>query len=285
MGRLVRVSAPAKVNLYLGVSPEVKRGKHRVSTVMVGLSLHDTVTLREAKEPSLTCMPAAPCPQEKNLAWRAAEALAEAFKRRLKVAITLDKRIPSEAGLGGGSSDAAAVIRGLCSLWGKDPLGPEAQEVACSLGADVPFFLTGGEPLLLSGYGDVPERPLQCPSLPVVLVRAPGPGVSTKECYRVFDEEPQAAAPLEPLLAALEAGDAPAIVAATANNLTGAAEQCNPTVGETIAWVNERPRVARALLCGSGSCVAGFCDTDEKAETVARAAQAQGWWAEAVRTL
>ncbi|MDJ1121605.1 4-(cytidine 5'-diphospho)-2-C-methyl-D-erythritol kinase [Olsenella sp. YH-ols2217] len=285
MGRLIRVTAPAKVNLYLGVSPRTERGKHLATSLMAGLSLHDTVTIQETKEPSLTCTPDAPCPQAQNLAWRAAEAMAETFRRRLKVSIVLDKRIPSEAGLGGGSSDAAAVIRGLCTLWGKDPLGPDAQEVARSLGADVPFFLTGGETLLLGGYGDVPERSFECPELAMALVRAPGPGAPTKECYRAFDEEPRQAAPLEPLVSALEALDAPAVIAATANNLTEAAERCCPAVGEAFAWLATQPRVVKPLLCGSGSCVAALCACDEDAAAVAAAARSQGWWSEAVRTL
>lgn len=146
------VRAHAKVNLALEVLGRRADGYHDVATVLQTISLHDDLTLTPAPDLSLRCdVPGLDGPD--NLAWRAAELLRSDTGSRAGAAIALRKRVPIAAGLGGGSSDAAATLRGLDALWGLG-LGPDRlAEMAARLGADVPFFVRGGT-ALAKGFGE-----------------------------------------------------------------------------------------------------------------------------------
>ena len=285
--------APAKVNLALAVARGTgESGYHSLKTVMAALSLADEVRVREAEAPSFSCAWSqdvaswvrVDIPEEMNLARRAAHSLAEALGRAPNVAIELEKRIPAEAGLGGGSSDAAATLRALCALWGEDAHDPRVLAVARELGADVPFFL-GPSVALLEGRGDVLVRALPCPDLPVVLVRPLGPGVSTPACYRAFDELGGVAARVEPMISALEAPCPREMGAALANDLEPAAISLKPELGDVLAWLRTRDGVLGALLSGSGSACFAFCESKAAAARIACAAEREGRWALATSLL
>lgn len=274
---VVRVIAPAKVNLFLGVGPVRADGYHDVTTVLHALELHDTITLSPAEKPTLTCSADLGVPAEENLAYRALVALADALGREPQVAIELDKRIPHGAGLGGGSSDAAAVIAGAARIWGVDPLDERCVGVAASLGADVPFFLQPSGCALMVGRGDAVARVLPAmPGLPAVIVKPPAP-VPTARAYRAFDEHPAPAGRPDAVVSALEASDAAALAAALQNNLQGAAGAVVPEVAEALAWVSGSAGVAGAIVAGSGSAVLGLCVDDDTAARLADAAAQQGW--------
>ena len=109
----VMITAPAKINLYLGVHPERdERGYHKVDSVMTCIDLADTVAIAPGSELMVKMVPAGNLPQESNTAWKAARAMGEAFGRPANFTIVIDKHIPAGSGLGGASADAAAVIRG-----------------------------------------------------------------------------------------------------------------------------------------------------------------------------
>lgn len=283
--------APAKINLYLGISSQTDAcGYHMARTVMTTLALGDEVEveLADAGGIQLACEPEATARPEDNLAWRAASLLAETLGVRPDVRIRVRKRIPSQAGLGGGSSDAAAVLRRLAACWGVPATDARVLAVARGLGADVPFFLYGGT-CLMEGRGDVHARSFELPRIPVVLVKPPA-GVSTAQAYRTFDSLATPAGALEPLLGALEASDVPGVCAALSNNLQPAACEVEPLVAEALAWLGGlAPQAAaphaRPLLCGSGACCALACVSDEAAASVAeRACAERGWWACATHT-
>ena len=165
MSCAVRVSAYAKINLslrVLGVRPD---GYHELRTIFQSIALHDTLTARVRRGPfALQCDdPACPA-DETNLVWRAAERVWAASGRRGAsrrrgimhgVEVRLAKRIPLQAGLGGGSSDAAAALRVFGSLWRVNE--PSLRDIAATLGADVPYFLEGGTVLGLD-RGDLCTR-------------------------------------------------------------------------------------------------------------------------------
>ena len=184
------VRAHAKVNLdlrVLGVRPD---GYHELRTVFQGIELHDTLVCAEAPGPfTLKCRtPGVPLDQT-NLIWRAAAALWTALGRAGGVrdaVIRIDKQIPLEAGLGGGSSDAAAALVALGRLWGGAPI-TLLREVGATIGADVPFFLSGGTALGL-GRGEEIYPLVDLPPHFVVIVRPPF-GVSTAEAYGWYDED------------------------------------------------------------------------------------------------
>lgn len=190
--RPIAARAFAKINLDLRVGAVQPDGYHAVRTVLQSLRLHDTLTFT-ARPGTLTLAcdtPGVPLDQ-RNLVWKAAALLHRAVRRRTGepsgVHVGLVKRIPSEAGLGGGSSDAAATLLALTRLWRLDLDLPSLLRLAADLGADVPFFLAGGS-VLGTGRGDDVSPLVEGPATEVVLVKPPF-GVSTPEAYRWFDED------------------------------------------------------------------------------------------------
>jgi len=276
------ITAPAKVNLFLGVGALRPDGYHSVTTVMHALQLADTVRLTPADDLTLSCDTDLGIPAEKNLAHRAACAFAEAFDVEVLLSIEVCKRIPSGAGLGGGSSDAAAVLAGLAH-WAGLPLGHERlQRVARALGADCAFLLAEG-PALMGGRGDTLVRRLRPISAHVAVVKPPQ-SVPTVEAYRAFDAAPAPAGDVRVVADALRGGDVGTLAAGLANNLTASSIQMVPAIGEAFAWLSDQSGVTGALMAGSGSAVFGLCGSAEDAECVARDADARGWWAAATQT-
>lgn len=252
---------------------------------MIALELADVVRISPAESLTLTTSVDCGVPVARNTAYRAARALCGACGREGRYAIHIEKRVPSESGMGGASSDAASVILGLCRLWGVDPRDERVVEVARSIGADVPFFLTLA-PAYLAGAGDVlVESFPHLAGVPVVLVRS-DVGVSTVEAYREFDRDPHEPASPEALCAALRAGDARAVARGLYNNLEPAASRLAPETAEVRMWLAGRPGVLGAQLTGSGSCVFGLCESVEAAAAIACDAQeARSWWSCATLTV
>jgi 4-diphosphocytidyl-2-C-methyl-D-erythritol kinase len=263
VSRSVTLRAPAKVNLHLGVGALRPDGYHDVTTVLAALEFGDTVTVTEAPVLSLDRDPEPPFDPSSDLCWRAAEALAREIGRPPGLAIRLEKRIPIAAGLGGGSSDAAAVLVGAARLWGIPEGDLALERVAASLGSDVPFFLAGGC-ALYRGRGDEFVRSIASPVLQVVLVN-PGVPAPTGAVYAAFDRLPRPV-PLDPgpLEGALVGGD-PAAVAAMLEN--------------DLSFLAGRPGVLGALVAGSGSTVFGIARDAACAAGAADAARRVGWWA------
>lgn len=283
---LTALPAPAKINVHLGIYPgRDERGYHRADSVMVCVGLADEVQIRASSHLSLTMSVEVGVPQEKNTAFRAARALCTAFGRDEGYAIHIVKHTPAESGMGGASSDAASVLLGLCQLWGVSPTDERVVAVARSIGADVPFFLTKN-PAHLTGAGDVlAESFPPLPDAPVVLVR-PDAGVSTVEAYREFDADPIEPADVEPMRAALRAGDAARVASLLYNNLEPAANRLAPITAEVHAWLAVQPGVLGAQMTGSGSCVFAFCESAAAAERIAHNAQdVKKWWACATKTV
>ena len=186
------VRAYAKINLDLKILGLLPDGYHKVRTVLQSIDLHDTLTFAEAPGPfAIACdQPGVPI-DARNLVWRAASLLwslrSDVSAPLSGVRVTLQKRIPAEAGLGGGSSDAAATLTALAHLW-RLPLDLAGlARLGARLGADVPFFLSGGT-ALGSGRGDDVSPLVEPPVTPIVLVK-PTFGVSTPDAYGWFDQD------------------------------------------------------------------------------------------------
>ena len=153
---MIRLLAPAKINLSFEVTGRRDDGFHEVRTVLQAINLADVLEIEEADEIQLIVDPVGSVPMDGNLVIQAAEALRAATGVATGAAITLTKRIPVAAGLGGGSSDAAAALLGLRRLWGVDQDKSAIYRIATGLGSDVPFFLNGGT-ALGTGRGDALE--------------------------------------------------------------------------------------------------------------------------------
>lgn len=188
VGATLRLAAPAKVNLSLRVVGRRADGYHELDTVMQKLDLADQVALTLTDVPCVTLRcPGSVLPEDRsNIAYRAAEAFFSAVvSSKVGVDITLEKNIPLSAGLGGGSSDAGAVLVGLNRLMQTGLSETELITLATPLGADVPFFVTDSGAVRAQGIG---ERMTPIPSLRgfVVLLVNPGYSVSTRWVFEKF---------------------------------------------------------------------------------------------------
>lgn len=247
MDRLT-LAAPAKINLRLLVGPLRADGYHPLRSLMVALDgLADTVRVERAGTRRVAC-PGIEGPE--NLAWRALDALEAEVGRPLPLAVVIDKAIPAQAGLGGGSSDAAAVLLAADRIHGLGLGAARLEAVGARVGSDVPFFIRGGCQWA-EGRGEL-LRPARAPAFAAVLVTPPL-GLPTGRVYAAFDRGPVPA----------PAGDTeppagfPALAAWVRNDLWAPALALAPSLGATARALAAAG--ARAtLLCGSGSCVAGL---------------------------
>lgn len=288
MKNVTKIISPAKVNLVLAVGEKQESGFHEVQTIMHSLALHDTLSMRRFDdegsgeglqvmlkcESSFTIDPLL-IKAEDNIAYKAVVELAKALGRMQDetIEMVLNKVIPAEAGLGGGSSNAAAALVGAATLWGVGVEDERVQEVASRLGADVSFFLKGGC-ARLSGKGDVFEAQLQPRSGFVLLVR-PDAGVSTGKAYAAFDEDP--VLPGSGYLSSISALDAAADVLLY-NNLEKAACSVTPVVAEVLEWGRAAAGEENVVLCGSGSAVCCIFDSYQAACEASVEARKHEWW-------
>jgi 4-diphosphocytidyl-2-C-methyl-D-erythritol kinase len=278
----IRVQAHAKINLHLGILGRRPDGYHDVETVLQTLALHDTLICESCEGPfALTCdRPDVPI-DATNLVWRAAVLLAQAAGREALAErgtrIRIDKRIPLQAGLGGGSADAAATLLALNRLWRLDVDQAILRRIGSRLGADVPFFFDGGT-ALGTGRGDE-IRPL--PDLPAstVVVVMPPFGVPTADAYRWFDAEAAAA---RSDAAGADAGEIrrwpeqadqwPAWLGRCRNDFEPVVATRYPAVGAAIARL-QASGARLAALSGSGAAVFGLFDGEPP-----RLAEAPAGW-------
>lgn len=288
MKNVTKIISPAKVNLVLAVGEKQESGFHEVQTIMHSLALHDTLSMRRFDdegsgegiqvmlkcESSFTIDPLL-IKAEENIAYKAVAELAKALGRTQDetIEMVLNKVIPAEAGLGGGSSNAAAALVGAATLWGVGVEDERVQEVASRLGADVSFFLKGGC-ARLSGKGDVFEAQLEPRSGFVLLVR-PDAGVSTGKAYAAFDEDP--VLPSSEYLSSIAALDAAADVSLY-NNLEKAACSVTPVVAQVLEWGRASAGEENVVLCGSGSAVCCIFDSYQAACEASVEARKHEWW-------
>lgn len=288
MKNVTKIISPAKVNLVLAVGEKQESGFHEVQTIMHSLALHDTLSMRRFDdegsgdglqvmlkcESSFTIDPLL-IKAEENIAYKAVVELAKALGRTQDetIEMILNKVIPAEAGLGGGSSNAAAALVGAATLWGVGMEDERVQEVVSRLGADVSFFLKGGC-ARLSGKGDVFEAQLEPRSGFVLLVR-PDAGVSTGKAYAAFDEDP--VLPSSEYLSSIAALDAAADVSLY-NNLEKAACSVTPVVAQVLEWGRAAAGEENVVLCGSGSAVCCIFDSYQAACEASVESRKHEWW-------
>ena len=268
-GSTVTEIANAKVNLTLAVGEKRPDGYHEVETVMTAVDLFDTVTV--SRHPGirdeLICDPPVTERPEDNLCMKALRVFFQKLGVKEDfVTITLQKRIPTQAGLGGGSSDAAAVLRGLRTLYAADMTDTRLEEMAAGLGSDVPYFIRGGT-VLATGRG---ERLAPLPSMPecwFVIVK-PEESHSTAAMYAAIDNATaQTVSDSQAVLEGLRNGDLSAIAAGLHNDF----QQVLPkdrTVPAIVRSLREQGAL-NAQMTGSGSAVFGLFRHREDAEAAA----------------
>jgi 4-diphosphocytidyl-2-C-methyl-D-erythritol kinase len=280
-----RVRAHAKLNLTLRVGAAQADGFHPLQTVFQSLALHDTLEVTPRRGPfQLTCSDPGVPVDDGNLVTRAACALWSALGRAGDphgVAIHLTKHIPMQAGLGGGSSDAASALSALARLWQPRRTRVDLAAVAARLGSDVPYFLLGGTALGLSRGEEL--YPLEdLPAFNVVLA-LPAFGVSTADAYRWFDDDyprqldnPRGAGASIPGWRGLPL--------ALRNDLEGPVARRNPAITAARRAL-EAAGAAAAAMTGSGSAVFGLFPGEAAAGRAARAVAEGGFMAMLTRTV
>jgi len=256
----LRCFAPAKINLDLRVGPRRGDGFHPLDSVVVKVTLYDRIDLRMRTdgEVTLSCSGADCGPDQRNLAVRAARLLA-AGRNVPGADITLAKSIPPGGGVGGGSSDAAAVLGALRMLWDVDVSDADLAGMAAELGSDVPLFL-GGAASRMTGRGEHLDPVTVHPFLAVLVL--PGFACPTGDIYRAFDEAP--APPAEPLSLDGLAGPPSTWRGKLVNDLAGAAGRVCPELARLHAQLSAAvgPPVC---ITGSGSTMFILCDDEPEA--------------------
>lgn len=274
--RTGRVNAFAKINLTLRILGRRDDGYHEVRTRLQSLALHDSLTFAVHDGPFQITCDDPECPVDAtNLVWRAAERLWRASGRRSMVSgvsVRIAKRIPMQAGLGGGSSDAAAALRALAKLWRLDLPPARMQRIAAELGADVPFFLQGGTAIGIERGDVVRAQPDAQPSWVVLVL--PSFGVHTIAAYRWWDADNRAAV-LKGRRVGIRAGREMSRVSAeeVSNDLEGPVARRHPQIGRIVRGL-KRAGASHAAMSGSGSAVFGLFQT--RAGAVAAAAVMSG---------
>ena len=271
----ITLSAPAKINLTLGITGLREDGYHLLESIMQSLSLADTLSLETIPcGILLSCNKSHIPTNEKNLCYKAARAYLDAAKLSGGVKIHLIKCIPDGAGMGGGSSDAATVLKAMQVLY---PAPVDLHEIAASIGADVPFFLKGGS-CLCSGIGEILE-PISLPQKKALscVVTKPAQGLSTPEVYKLYDKS--GAAFSLPLSRSsrekLERGDMQTLFSLLNNDLELPAISLLPEIAARKEMLL-RLGADAAMMTGSGSAVFGLFQNKERAANCDKAMREQG---------
>jgi 4-diphosphocytidyl-2-C-methyl-D-erythritol kinase len=258
---LVRVPAPAKINLFLHIVGRRPDGYHLLQTAFRMLDWGDEIILRRRDDGIIVRTTDVPgVAAEADLVVRAARALQAATGSPFGAEIGVEKRIPMGGGLGGGSSDAASVLVALNRLWACGLSRERLQEIGLTLGADVPFFIFG-QTAFAEGVGEA-LQPLSVPPAWYLMV-APNVSVPTAE---VFSAE-ELTRDSEILIMRAFA------MHTTRNDMQATVCKKFPEVAEALVWLSQ---YGAARMSGSGACIFAPFDSKEKAEQVAAAAP-QGW--------
>ncbi len=267
MGQTITCLAPAKINLYLEISSKRADGYHNIESVMQTVTLFDKLTFTKnqasnGKKISLLCTDGAiPC-DGRNLVWRAAELLFDtAGVECYDICISLEKHIPSAAGLGGGSSDAAATLTALNELYRLGLSSDTLRAIGGRLGADIPFLVEGGI-AVTRGIGD---EIFPCKKMPdcYIAVACAGEGVSTPWAYKKLDEKydfSSRSVGCDKIVAAIEAGNIGGICREMSNIFESVVLRERETARRIIDKFNECGAI-RSMMSGSGPSVIGVFDT------------------------
>ena len=271
----MRIVSPAKINLSLSVGPVLDSGYHQLDSYFHLISLTDTLTLAQSQHFAFSSSVNLDIPDEENLVVKAVDEMVKLHHSisggaRPNIHLHLDKKIPHGAGLGGGSSNAAAAIYGLSQIWGLQPSDPRHLEIAGHLGSDVPLFLAPTTASIMTGTGATLKQSLPpIVDMNLVIVAPAGTHSPTSAVYKAFDDDPQPTHSLD----------------LWENNLQKAAIEVSPKTGQVLEWLSAQTQVQLAQVSGSGcACWAQVqCRTD--ADHVVKAAQSRGYLAFKAHTL
>lgn len=249
------IKAPAKINLAIDVLDKRDDGYHNIDIITLPLELHDSLEMISYPKKYgtyLTCDDASLLCDESNLVYVAYRAMKQRYKFESGLRIKIYKRIPIEAGLAGGSADAAAVINGICKMKKYDVTDQEKIDVAIGIGSDIPYCLFN-RPARIRGIGEKIEF-LKVKKNWFVLLVQPNFGLSTSGIYKIADTMEKDKPDISTLVKALEDGDEELIAANMKNGLQKAAISVCPEIANIIDKLHSLG-LKMVMMSGSGSAV------------------------------
>ncbi len=275
----ITIPAFAKINWTLRVFGKRADGYHEIQTALQTVSLHDTITLERTDEPAIHfwCDDWSIPSDENNLVWRAVAALRERYSINKGLKVRLEKQIPTEAGLGGGSSDAAATLIGLAELWDVDISADALIEIAQTLGADVPFFFHGGT-ARATGRGDEIQALTDAPEQHLLIIK-PTANVSTASAYAALNAPALTSSDSKPILFRSQPSDASVSfdLNALQNDFEAVICQLEPEIGR-VKNALLKAGARAAMLSGSGSAVFGIFENQDAQERAIPAIELETGW-------
>ena len=272
----IRLKAHGKINIALDVTGKRPDGYHLVKMILQTVDLHDDILVRRQEEGIVikTNKPFFPC-DERNLAYKAAKAVMDAYDLSGGVRIDIGKRIPVAAGMAGGSADAAAVLKAMNAIYDLHMSREEMDRIAVKLGADVPFCLRRGT-YLAEGIG---EELVKVPDMPhcYCLLVNPGFGVSTKLAYEKIDKIPELKHPdIDSIINRLGRKDLQGIASYMGNVLEQAVIPDYPEIQQIKDRLKDSGATG-AMMSGSGPTVFGLFDDKEKMDKAFESFEGEGY--------
>ncbi|MBC8695790.1 4-(cytidine 5'-diphospho)-2-C-methyl-D-erythritol kinase [Staphylococcus pseudintermedius] len=264
---MIYETAPAKINLTLDTLYKRDDGYHEVEMIMTTIDLSDRLSFEKRNDSRIvlkvdeTFIPS----DDRNLAYRAALLMKETYQIKQGVTITLEKNIPVAAGLAGGSSDAAATMRGMNRLFELNRSLDELSELSAAIGSDVPFCVYGTT-ALCKGRGEILEILPKTPSTWVIVAK-PQAGLSTPEIYGGLDLSQPFPVHTEQCLKAIEENDYDALCKSLSNRLEPVSMQLQPEIAK-IKTNMLNNGADGALMSGSGPTVYGFAQRERQARHI-----------------
>ncbi len=279
----MQVKSYAKINWTLDVLFKREDGFHELRTIYQTVSLHDTLTLTKTDGAiEMRCRDARVPVDETNLVYQAAMHLREATGIKAGARIEIEKRIPVAAGMGGGSSNAAATLLGLQRLWQVELADRALTEMAAKLGSDVPLFLIGGTLLGIGRGAEVyPIDEVECASL---LLVNPGIAVSTAEAYQKLSRLTRQESPRIIPFTFFAAKDVRRLPLTAKNDFEAVVLVQHPEIAAVKRSLIERG-AHHALMSGSGATVFAVFDNLVASERARDAMRAKGYWSECAKTI
>ena len=264
------VKAYAKLNIALNVVSRRNDGYHELDMIMVPLDLHDSIVIDlmpASYVTTVTCDDFDLAADEYNLCSIAVTKMREFYKFKQHFRIHIHKRIPMSAGLGGGSSDAAATVRAIISLLKLKVIEEDIIKICRSIGSDVPFFYRQ-IPARVRGTGEI-LTPIKVSKAYYALLVKPASGLKTKQVFEQYDRENHAIKDIDPVIRALELGDTELLGHTMFNMLEATSMKLNPEIA-SIKQMLTQDGLSLVLMTGSGSTVFALCEQLHKLEKVAK---------------
>jgi len=276
---ILSIPAFAKLNWSLRVLGERDDGYHEIDTVLQTISLHDTITFERTDDKTiqLWCDDRSIPSDETNLVRRAGGALRQHYSIDYGVKIRLQKRIPSQAGLGGGSSDAAATLIALAQCWDIEPTADDLIAIGKSLGSDVAFFFFGGT-ARATGRGEQIEPLRDAPEQHLLMIK-PNASVPTADAYNSLNSRALTSSNAKPILLRSQASDDSVSfdLNALQNDFAAVIFQLEPEI-ERAKNALLKSGARAAILCGSGSAVLGIFENQDAQERAIQAIELETGW-------